>query len=355
MFGGVDALELDELKQLRLLNKHINATKKTLSKSGGGIMFNNTKIKYATVEALKKNATRASTPESGLFKGIKIRSEKKEQEAKVVQFLLLGGSNNVSDLSALNLDDTYNVMSIKMQCGDTKELMVFKANDVDQEKAIETLKSIVRELAADKRMVANDPEIIDVETYADLPAEFANKNVAKADIVGANNTNKVYDDKYYKDGGGLGGLGGLGGVGGCHYDSDDWQKKQEAKAAEKERQDKMRETPALIQRSGEKPQLKQLNIMKKKVAMILAGEYTTKLPDLKGLSEETDSDLDSDGYECYSCINSISQERPNVDLLVCRECDDSDNFNADSDEYEKEKGDKAGAGAHQSGDSSFVA
>lgn len=349
MFGEIDALEFEELRQLSLLNKHINATKKTLGKDGGGTMSDKSKIKYAYVEALKKDATRASTPESGLFMSLKIRSEKKGQQAKIVKFLVLSnGVDKKDNLSALNLDDAYNVMSIKMQYGDTKELMVFKANDVDQEKAVETLKTIVRELTAESRMVINDPEIIDIETYTELPAELGDKGKAKTGTVPGTGAGGAADSsKYYRTG-----IGGLG----CGYESDDWKKKQEIKAAEKKQQDEMRETPTMIQRDGEKPQLKQLNLMKKKVAMILAGEYEAELPNLEKPGEDADSgsDLDDDDEVCYECCNATVHDDPNYNLLVCRECDALSNFNVDAAEYEKVKDGETGAGAHPTGPSDFM-
>lgn len=338
MFGETDALEFEGLKHLNLLSKHINVTKKTLNKSGGGTMSNESKIKYACVEALKKGAIRTSKPESGLFRGLKIRSEKKESQAEIVKFLLLGDSNKASDIDALNLD-VYNIMSFRMQYGDTEELIVFKANDVDQEKAVETLKTVVKELVDDKRMVENDPDIIDVETYTELPAEFGTTKANVAGNKGAGNVRGPYGDYY--GGGGL-----------CGYNNDDWKKKQDEKDAEKKRQDEMRQTPTLIQRDGEKPQVKELNLMKKKIAMILAGEYEGKLIDLKELDEESDSDLDDDD-ECYNCTNATASTKPNKTLLVCRECDEMSNFNADPLEYANDKS-KAAGGAHQSGNSSFM-
>lgn len=350
MFGEVDALEFEELKQLSLLNKHINATKETLGKDGGGTMSDKSKIKYAYVEALKKGATRATTPESGLFMSLKIRSEKKGQQAQIVKFLVLSnGVDKKENLSALNLDDAYNVMSIKMQYGDTKELMVFKANDVDQEKAVETLKTIVRELTAESRMVINDPEIIDIETYTELPAGLDGKSKIKTGTVGGAGAGGAADSsKCYRTG--------IGGLNNCGYDSDDWNKKQEAKAAEKKRQDEMRETPTMIQRDGEKPQLKQLNLMKKKVAMILAGEYEAELPNLEKPGEDADSgsDLDGDDEVCYECCNATVHDDPNYNLLVCRECDALSNFNVDAAEYEKIKDGEAGAGAHPAGAADFM-
>jgi hypothetical protein len=59
----------------------------------------------------------------------------------------------------------------------------------------------------------------------------------------------------------------------------DWQKKQEEEKKEKERQEKLRNTPMMIGRKGNKPPLKDLNLIKKMVEQIKAGDYKTELPD----------------------------------------------------------------------------
>jgi hypothetical protein len=342
MFGmDLDALELEGLKHLSLLNRHINHTKKALNKNEGGNVMSKARIKYVSVEALKKDATRASTPESGLFKGLKIRAEKKDQDTEIIKFIVLGKSDKKNDLEAFNLD-LYNVMSIRMRYGETKELVVFKANDVDQEKAVDTLEGLVKELEADKRMVENDPEIIDIDTYTDLPAEFGDtrtgnkKSIDVSGATGTAGTTNIHGRHY--PGYGVGGA--------CGYDDSKWKEKQKKKDEEKKRQDAMRQTPTLIKRKGAKPQLKALNVMKKKVMSILAGEYEVDLPDL----EEKEKTEEKGKKECLNCTNANYLDEPNMYLEVCKECKDGDNYDLTSAEYKKQKEDESEAAGAFPGD-----
>ena len=231
------------------------------------------KLKYLGVEMLKKDATKSSTPETGLFRGIRERSDGTGTAKQVIKMLLIGTKDKENDIKALNLD-IFNVLSIKMLYGDTKELVVFKASDADQTEAMEMLEGSLAEFQAEKRMVDNDPEIVDIKTFEDVPKEFFSPEKEKVGTgVGAGSGN--YGNLY---------------GGACGYQNDDWKKKQKEREEEKERQEKLRWTPMLIKRKGTLPALKTLNAIKKKVTSIAVGEYEGKLKD-----PDPDDTVDADG------------------------------------------------------------
>jgi hypothetical protein len=218
------------------------------------------KLKYLGVEMLKKDATKSSKPEVGLFRGLRERSVGEGADAKSIRLILLGVKDKENDLKALNLD-IFNVLSMKMLYGDTKELIVFKATDADQEKAMELLNEALSDFQEEKRMVDNDPEIVDVSTFDDVPQEFFSPKETKP----ASTQTPSY------------GYGGYNSA--CGYQDTDWQKKQKEREEEKKRQDKLRWTPTLISRKGELPGVKVLNAIKKKVQLMAAGEYEYELTD----------------------------------------------------------------------------
>lgn len=216
------------------------------------------KMKFLGVELLKKDATKNSKPEVGLFRGIRTRSEGQGEDTKTITLLLIGVKDKENDLKGLNMD-VFNVLSMKMMYGDTKELVVFKANDADQEQAMEMLTSSLEEFQKEKRMVDNDPEIIDVKTYEDVPTEFfAPKKTTTT--VGNGYGYGAYNDN-------------------CGYNNTEWKKKEEERKAQKAKEEKMRWTPTMIKRDGELPGLKVLNAIKKKVLAIAGGEYENTLVD----------------------------------------------------------------------------
>jgi len=220
------------------------------------------RLKYLGIELLKKDATKSSKPEVGLFRGIRERSDGEGTTAKHIKLILIGSKDKENDILGLNTA-VYNVLSLKMLYGDTKELVVFKNNNADQEQAMDLLETALEEFQKEDRMVDNDPEIIDISTFEDVPTEFFSPQT-KTSSVGAGNN-------YGYTGGVYGGA--------CGYNDTEWQKKEAARKKEKERQEKLRRTPTMIKRKGELPALKVLNAMKKKVAAIAAGEYEFELPD----------------------------------------------------------------------------
>lgn len=218
------------------------------------------RLKYLGVEMLRTDATKSSKPEIGLFRGLRTRTDGEGTTAKILRLIILGTKDKENSIKALNLD-VFNVLSLKMLYGDTKELIVFKANAVDQKKAMELLELALEEFQKEKRMVDNDPEIIDVKTFDDVPTEFFSQEEKKTGTGNVYSPNRQYS--------------------GCGHANSDWQVKEAARKVQKAKEDKLRLTPTLIQRAGaeELPALKIMNSMKKKVVAIAAGEYDCKLVD----------------------------------------------------------------------------
>ena len=219
------------------------------------------RLKYLGVEMLRIDATKSSKPEIGLFRGLRTRTDGEGTTAKILRLIILGTKDKENSIKALNLA-VFNVLSLKMLYGDTKELIVFKSNAVDQKKAMELLELALEEFQKEKRMVDNDPEIIDVKTFGDVPTEFFSKEENKTGVDNSYNYNSLYNGQ-------------------CGHTNSSWQEKEVERKKQKAKEDKLRQIPTLIQRSDaeELPALKIMNSMKKKVAAIASGDYEYKLAD----------------------------------------------------------------------------
>jgi len=217
------------------------------------------RLKYLGIEMLRADATKSSKPEVGLFRGLRTRTDGEGADAKILRMIVLGVKDKENDIRALNLD-VFNVLSLKMSYGDTKELIVFKANATDQKKAMELLELALGEFQTEKRMIANDPEIVDVGTFGDVPKEFFSPEENKG-TGSAYSYNNMYSQ--------------------CGHQNETWKEQEEKRKEKKKLEDEMRQTPTLIEREGAEklPGLKVLNAMKKKVAAIACGEYGRELVD----------------------------------------------------------------------------
>jgi hypothetical protein len=230
------------------------------------------RMKYLGVELLRKDATKSSVPDVGLFRGLRERShEDKEKNKRVISLILIGTKDKPNDLKALNLA-VFNVLSMQMMYEDTKELIIFKCSVEDQDKAKEMLSVALEEFQKEDRMVDNDPEIIDISTFDDVPEEFfAPKKETKTTGTGAATGAYGYGGNY-------------------NTGNSDWQEKQKEREEQKKKEDKMRWTPTLFKRKGGLPALKILNLIKKKVRAVAAGEYECVLPD-----PDPNDTMDADG------------------------------------------------------------
>jgi len=220
------------------------------------------RLKYLGVEMLRNNASKSSVPEVGLFRGLRVRSDGEGENTKVLKMIILGTKDKEDSIRALNLD-VFNVLSLKMLYGDTKELIVFKANDADQKKAMELLELALEEFQKEKRMIDNDPEIVDVKTFDDVPKEFFSEEEKKTTAgSSAYNYGNVYGT-------------------GCGHTNSTWAEKEEERKKQKELEDKLRQTPTLIKRVAKEdlPSVKVMNAMKKKVTAVTSGDYDCDLVD----------------------------------------------------------------------------
>lgn len=214
------------------------------------------KLKYVGLELMRKNAKSTDTPEVGLFRGIRTRTEKDV----VLTLILLGDKDTPDAIRGLN-KDVFNIMTIMLKHGNPSEMMVFKNTEEDQKEAYEIIDVIIKSLKKDGMMLKSDPEIVDTTKYIEIDTEFfgASKKVnSESNFNSAANRNT----------------------------GPSWQEKQATEKKEKERQEKMRWTPFKIRRKSKKPLIKDLNAVKKKILAISSGEYECKLPKTAGDEEE---------------------------------------------------------------------
>lgn len=302
-------------------HKHIDVAK--VLKEGGlsnMVALNKTdtaKIKFAHVEVLRAGAGRQAEPLDGLFLGLKTRTDLINNKNVVSKFIMLGDSEKKNDCRTLNLD-SYNILSLTMKYNDTTELIVFKADDVDQEKALETLVGLVEELRKDQRMTLSDPELIDITTYDEIPSKLAKTSGAKTVVPGTVSGYDYTDTNM--------------GFGRCGHQNTDWEAKRKKREEEEARQAKLRWTPTMIQREGEKPALKMLNLMKKKITQIASGDYEYELPDpekdivVKVDDVETTTETDDDiKPTCDGCMHADVAGEPSSSK-DCKECEDYDSY-----------------------------
>lgn len=279
-----------------------------------------TDLRYVAVEMLERDATKDSKPAQGLFRGILSRSlEKGEKERELIYMFLLsdpsGDKHKVKGFDA----SSFNVMTIFLQAGDSQELVAFKADDQDQKLAFEFLAAIVTTLQSENRMVDNDADLIDIDTYKDIPKELLEKekdskpvgNTAPANSAGGTGfrNNEYWRNDYYRT------------PVESHADRQ--------KRLEKEK--KMRETPAVIKRKSELPTIKQLNKMKKMIAQIAKGDV--KEPTESDQDKNDPAYPDSDDFDmspwadyCWECTHATPTGRPNMETDKCKNCNKASNF-----------------------------
>lgn len=214
------------------------------------------KLKYVGLELMKKDAKSTDTPEVGLFRGTRTRTE----GDVTLALILLGDKETPDAIRGLN-SEVFNIMTIMLKHGQTREMIVFKNTAEDQKEADGMLEVIIESLKKDGLMLESDPDIVDTEKYSEIDEEFfgAKKSINKT-------TNYS-----------TGGRANTGTTG-----TTDWQKKQEEEKKEKARQEKLRWTPFSIKRNGDAPAIKDLNLIKKKIAALAAGDYEYELPKTPG-------------------------------------------------------------------------
>jgi len=117
-------------------------------------------IKYVYMEMVLNKDTKYDVL-SGLFKGI---IEKKGQ-----QFILLQGLDKTTN--ALNRK-FYNIMTLEVREGDYKNFTYLTCEQVDQDNGFEMLEQTYQKLLDAGFGIVNDPKIIDIDKYTDVPEEY---------------------------------------------------------------------------------------------------------------------------------------------------------------------------------------
>jgi hypothetical protein len=219
-------------------------------------------IKFVAFEVLRKDATGNAKAELGLFRGIRMRSDQTNTEAKnLITFFLISEPGKKNEITAFS-NTFYNILSMTIKYGTTKELVVWKCTAEDQALALEVADGVLKTLVLEKKMLPNDPDIIDLDKYVDLPYNL--KEAKTTNPVGVGNA-------YNRNVG---------------HTTDDWEVRQKKEKEEKERQEKLRYTPYMVKRVGDLPPQAALNSIKKKVLEIATGEYKSK--PIPILSEKTE-------------------------------------------------------------------
>lgn len=204
-------------------------------------------IKYVALEIVRKDATGNCRPDLGLFRGVRIRSDQAGTEgSNLITFFLTSEPGKKDEITAYS-NIFYNILSMTIKYGGTKELVVWKSSEEDQKLAVEVIDSILKTLVLEKKMLANDPDIIDLDKYTDLPYHLKEAKTT----AGVGNT-------YNRN---------------VSSTNTDWEERQKKEKEEKDRQEKMRYTPYLVKRVGELPTQASLNAIKKKVADLATGQY----------------------------------------------------------------------------------
>lgn len=219
-------------------------------------------LDYVAIEVITKNATKDNDPSMGLFRGIRSRALKEgaDEKSKLTYwYLLTDMTTDERAMKGFSLD-AFNILSTRVRYNNSEEVSVFKATDEDQKLAFDFLSDIVKAMEKENRMVDNDTEIINMNTYKNVPDSLS-KKTTKTNTSGVDNKPKNW--------------GGYPSYNTGQTSGTDW----EAKRKEKERQEKLRQTPTVIKRKNKLPSEKMLEKMREKVLEIAAGTYEVSIPE----------------------------------------------------------------------------
>ena len=138
-------------------------------------------IEYVAIEIIDKEAQLQSCEVvSGLFEGLAILENDNVKQL----FVLMSGPKDAVDVYSLKY---YNIMTLVILGKDVKSMTYFTLDTEYQEVALETLKTIVIKMRAENRMVKNDPDIIDISTFKNIP-DYVRKS--------QKTTSKIQDSNY---------------------------------------------------------------------------------------------------------------------------------------------------------------
>lgn len=226
--------------------------------------LNTYKVKYAYVEMILNKESKYDVI-AGLFKGI----IEKDGET----FILLHGLKGAT--AVLNTA-FYNVLSIEVLEEDYKYMTYLTCESTDQELGSQMLDELYADFMKYDFGLTNDPTIIDIEKYSDVPKDFLdgkplNKSVAQSGTAAGGVGSFANSPKQYARNNSAVGYG--------------------AATTRKEPE------PAIFSRSkSKKPVKTDLDLMQEKIDQIKAGDFTPTLPetmedDGDGVSDDYDDDL----------------------------------------------------------------
>lgn len=186
---------------------------------------------------------------AGLFKGIIEKDNDK--------FILLHGLKDSTNVLNLKF---YNVMMIEELETDYKNMIYLNSEDSDQKIALEEIQNLYEKMILAKMGVENDPRILDVNKFINVPKEYLEgKSIEKGAVTHTTQTN---------------------GVGSfvnpvTHYSG--------AAGAYTKTAVKVEPEPAAFSRSNSKKPLKaDLDLMEEKINQIMAGDFNPILPETMG-------------------------------------------------------------------------
>lgn len=143
-------------------------------------------IEYIAIEIIDKEAQPQNCEIiAGLFEGLAILENNNVKQL----FILMSGPKDAVDIYSFKY---YNIMTLIILGKDTKAMTYFTLDMEDQEVALETLKTLVIKMRAENRMLENDPDIINISTFKNVPDNIRKMHKTSSKI--QNNINSSQDD-----------------------------------------------------------------------------------------------------------------------------------------------------------------
>lgn len=120
---------------------------------------------YIAVEVIRKGAERLDKLEAGLFIGVAIRENNRQEKKTFLAMMITDTSAKIYNL------DEYDVVSMEIYDSRVKSMIVFTNTEADQKIALEMMKDSIKEMKDAGRLTTNDVygELIDIDTYKNFP------------------------------------------------------------------------------------------------------------------------------------------------------------------------------------------
>lgn len=129
------------------------------------------KTKYLHIEVILSKGAKYDVI-SGLFKGI----VEKEND----KFILLHGLKDSTNVLNLRY---YNIMTVEELSDDYKNMTYLTAEETDQTLALEMVEKLYSDLIAAGKALVNDPTVIDIEKYEEVPKEYLEGKPLEKDTI----------------------------------------------------------------------------------------------------------------------------------------------------------------------------